>query len=366
MSSIKLENISLKYGRNEVLQNVNISVDDKELYVLVGPSGCGKSLILRLIAGLIKPTSGTVYIDGQDSSNIPPGDRNIAMLFQSFALYPYMTIRENWEFPLRAEKLPQDQSESRIREVSEFLEMGSLLGRRPGQLSGGQRQRAALGRSLVRRPEFFLLDEPISAQDAKKRVEMRTGLKKIQRELGITMICVTSDQIEAQALGDKIAVMDIGSLQQVGTPEEIYETPSNLFVAGFIGSPAINFFDCDSSRKNGQFTLSGPDFQIGLSNELATSIESKIQSDSVVLGVRPEHVSVNGQEMPESIPAQVYMLEPQSNELLIDLRVGNLIVRARENKDDLGFDPQLDQQVFLTFDKDSMHLFDKVSGLRIN
>ncbi|GAG34535.1 unnamed protein product, partial [marine sediment metagenome] len=252
--------------------DVDLSVEDKELCVLIGPSGCGKSLILRIIAGLVKPRTGTVYIDDEDADRISPANRNIAMLFQSFALYPKMTVRENWKFPLRAEKLPPEQIEERLQEVSEFLQMGPLLERLPGQLSGGQQQRAALGRSLVRRPNMFLLDEPISAQDAKIRVQMRTGLKKIQRDLGITMVCVTSDQIEAQALGDKIIVMDVSNVQQAGPPEEIYEQPTNLFVAEFMGSPPINFFDCVPDRKNGQVVLSNPNFHLTLASELAARI----------------------------------------------------------------------------------------------
>jgi multiple sugar transport system ATP-binding protein len=365
LSSVTLENVGLRFGRNEVLKDINITIRDEELHVLVGPSGCGKSLILRIIAGLIQPTTGRVLIDGQDASRIPPGDRNIAMLFQSFALYPYMSVKENWEFPLQAERLTESEIEQRVREVTEFLEMGILLGRRPGQLSGGQRQRAALGRALVRRPTIFLLDEPISAQDAKKRVAMRTGLKKMQRDLGITMVCVTSDQIEAQALGDRIAVMDVGTLQQVGTPEEIYGQPTNIFVAEFVGSPPINLFDCTPNRQNGNIVLAGPNFEITVPSGVGSVIKSQPEGNAVVLGVRPESVNVGVEQQPASIPAEVYMVEPQSNELLIDLKVGDLTVRARANKDELDFTPQLDQAVHLTFDYDTLHVFDKATGRRI-
>jgi len=366
LASIGLEEVCLEYSGKEVLKNVNFSVEDKELCALVGPSGCGKSLVLRIIAGLVKPTSGNVYIDGQLANNVPPGERDIAMVFQSFALYPYMTVRENWAFPLRASKLPQEQVDARIKAMAEFLKMDPLLDRLPRQLSGGQQQRAALGRALVRRPRLFLMDEPLGSQDAKKRIEIGTGLKKLQMDLGITTVLVTNDQIEAQRLGDKVAVMDLSTLQQVGSPEEVYEKPVNLFVARFIGSPAINLFDCTLNREDEQLYLSHSHFQVPLPPDLAASVEARVQGDVVVLGVRSEHIRVTLDEQPDSTPAQIYVFEPQSNEILIDLKVGDLVVRVREDREDLGFQPQLDQKAFLTFDKEFMHVFDKATELRIN
>jgi multiple sugar transport system ATP-binding protein len=197
-------------------------------------------------------------------------------------------------------------------------------------------------------------------------VSTATSLKKLQMDLGITMVCVTSDQIEAQALGDKVAVMDVGTLQQVGTPEEIYERPANLFVAGFIGSPPINLFDCILQREEGRLYLSHPQFKVALSPGMAARVESEAKGDTVVLGARPEQIYVTVDEQPESIPAQVYVLEPQSNELLIDLHIGDLIIRTRMDREDLGFEPELDQRIFLTFDKELLHVFDKVTGVRIS
>ena len=366
MTSIALENIGLQYRGKDVLSDINLTIEDKELCTLVGPSGCGKSVILRVIAGLVKPMTGHVYIDGEVATHVPPGDRDIAMVFQSFALYPHMSVKDNWTFPLRASKLSQEEINARIQEISDFLEMDPLLNRRPAQLSGGQQQRAALGRALVRRPRMFLLDEPLGSQDAKKRVTTATGLKKLQMELGITMVCVTSDQIEAQALGDKLAVMDIGTLQQVGTPEEVYERPANLFVAEFIGSPPINLFDCTLIQEGGALYLSNPQFKVSLTPGMAARMETAASGNAVVLGIRPEHVRVTLDEQPESVPAQVYVLEPQSDDLLLDLHVGDLIVRTRSAREDLGFEPVLDQPVFLTFDKNLIHVFDKVSGARIS
>jgi multiple sugar transport system ATP-binding protein len=287
------------------------------------------------------------------------------MQFQSFALYPKMTIRENWEFPLQAEKLPQDQIDARVAEVSEFLQMDPLLHRLPGQLSGGQKQRAALGRALVRRPKAFLLDEPISAQDAKIRVQMRTGLKMIQRELGITMLCVTSDQVEAQALGDRIVVMGMGTVEQQDTPEEIYQEPDNVFVAEFIGTPPINLFECTAEQTNGKMSLKNPNFNLDVHQGLATQLNTQVFEGPILLGIRPEFISVDVEEQPNSIAAQIFALEPQSNDLIIDLNIADQIVTARVNADDMIFAPQLDQRVYLTFDEQTMHIFRKDTGVRI-
>lgn len=366
MSSIRLENISLKYGGRYVLKDVNLTVEDKELCVLFGPSGCGKSLILRIIAGLVRPTEGNVYIDGQLANDVSPSDRDVAMLFQGYALYPYLSVRENWSFPLRAERLPEEEIAARIQETSDFLQMDALLERSPRQLSGGQQQRAALGRALVRRPRMYLLDEPLSAQDAKRRVEMRTGLRQIQMERGITTLVVTSDQIEAQALGDKMVVMDIGTIQQVGTPEEIYEQPLNLFVADFVGSPSINLFDCTLSRDNGALCVSHPNFKLRLPPEMAARVEAHARGEQVVLGVRPEYIDMSLIEHPGSIPAQIYVIEPQSDELLVDLMIGETLVRLRANREDLTFEPELDQRVYLTFLKELVHVFDRGTGLRVS
>ncbi len=213
---------------------------------------------------------------------------------------------------------------------------------------------------------MYLLDEPLSAQDAKRRVEMRTGLRQIQMERGITTLVVTSDQIEAQALGDKMAVMDMGTIQQVGTPEEIYEQPRNLFVADFVGSPSINLFDCTLTRDNGTLCASHPNFKLCLSPEMAARVEANAKGEQVVLGVRPEHIDMSAVERPGAIPARIYVIEPQSDELLVDLMIGETLVRMRANREDLAFEPELDQQVDLIFLKELVHVFDKGTGLRVS
>jgi multiple sugar transport system ATP-binding protein len=365
LASIRLENVTLRYGGKNVLDDINLSVTDKELCSLVGPSGCGKSLVLRIIAGLVKPTRGTVYFDDRPVNSVPAGDRDIAMVFQRFALYPYMTVRENWAFPLRAARLSHLEIEGRIRAMSESLQMDVLLDRRPTQLSGGQQQRAALGRALVRRPRLFLWDEPLGAQDAKRRVELRTDLKKLQMELGITTVCVTSDQFEAQALGDRVAVMDTGTLQQVGTPEEVYEMPVNLFVAGFIGSPPMNLIEGKLQRKDGQLYVTHPQFQMCLPPALASGAEAGTRNGAVVVGIRPEHIRVSTRELPEAIRARLFVAEPESNQLLMDFKLGDLTVRTRCDREEMDCEPQVGEEAFLILDQNAMHLFDEASGRRI-
>jgi multiple sugar transport system ATP-binding protein len=366
LTEIRLENISLRYGGRNVLDNLSLSVANGELCTLIGPSGCGKSLVLRIIAGLVRPGTGAVYFDGRPVSNVPPGDRDIAMVFQRFALYPYMTVRDNWAFPLRAANLSRQEVRARISATSALLQMEVLLDRRPTQLSGGQQQRAALGRALVRRPALFLWDEPLGAQDAKRRVELRTDLKKLQMDMGITTVCVTSDQVEAQALGDKVVVMDVGTIQQVGTPEEIYDRPANLFVAGFFGSPRMNFFDGTLQHEDGRLVVHHAHFQLALPPALASRLNGTSAGRSVVLGIRPEHIGVRVAEQPKGVAARVYVAESESNQVLIDFSLGEQIVRTRCDREDLECEPRVDERAYLVFDTEALHLFDKSSGQRIN
>ena len=363
---VVLENVTVRFGRKEVLNNINLSVDKGEFCVILGPSGCGKSVALRVIAGLTRPTEGNVYIEGQLANRVPPGNRDVAMVFQSFALYPYMTVRENWTFPLKAARLPQAETEARVRAMTEFLHMGPLMNRYPRELSGGQQQRVAVGRALVRRPRIFLLDEPLGNLDAKLRVEMRTRLKRLQRDLDITTIHVTHDQVEAQALGDKIAVMDMGTVQQLGTPEEIYEQPANVFVARFIGTPRINFIDCTLQRENETLYFQHPLFKLAVPPAIATRVEQRTSGKEVILGIRPEWIELSPTEKANAIPTEVYVLEPQSNELIVDLSFGHDILKMRADRDDIGFEPQLNQKVFMSFDVSLAHVFDKESGQRLN
>jgi len=366
MASIRLENVTVSYRHNEVLKGINLAVEDGEFCALVGPSGCGKTSVLRVIAGLTRPVTGNVYMDGQLVNDVPSGKRDIAMVFQRFALYPYMTTRENWAFPLIAAGLPQKEIEARIKAMSEFLSMGPLMDRYPRQLSGGQQQRVALGRALVRRPKIFLMDEPLGSQDAKMRIEMRAKLKKLQMDLGITTVCVTHDQVEAQAIGDKVAVMEAGTIHQVGSPEEIYDKPATLFVAGFVGTPRMNFLEGTLQREGERLYIRHPLFALALPPAKAQSIEAGASGQEVIMGLRPEYIKLSQMAETDSFPAEVYVLEPQSDKLVISLKFGGEILRMQADRDRLGFEPHVGQKVFMTFEKESVHIFDKRTGQRIS
>ena len=366
MASIRLENVTVRFDHQDVLKDINLAIEDGELCALVGPSGCGKTLVLRVIAGLTMPIKGNVYMDGQLVNDVPPGDRNIAMIFQRFALYPYMTTRDNWAFPLMAARLPREEIDARINTMTEFLHMGPLMDRRPKQLSGGQQQRVAVGRALVRRPQVFLMDEPLGSQDAKLRVEMKAKLKKLQMDLGITTVYVTHDQVEAQAIGDKLAVMEEGAIHQVGSPEEVYEKPASLFVAGFVGTPRMNLLDGTLQREGDQLYIRHPLFRMAVPPARAASIEAGASSQEVVVGFRPENIKLSETAVAaDSIPTEVYVLEPQSNRLVVSLKFGDDILKMQADRDHLGFAPQLGQKVFMTFEKEFAHVFDRTTGQRV-
>ncbi len=256
MGALAIKNVTKSFGDTHILKGIDIEIDDGQFLILVGPSGCGKSTLMNIIAGLEGPTTGEVHIGGRVVNNISPKDRDIAMVFQSYALYPTMNVRQNIAFGLETRKVPKKEQDEVIQRVAKMLQMDHLLDRKPGQLSGGQRQRVAMGRALARDPILFLFDEPLSNLDAKLRVEMRTEIKQLHQRLKTTMVYVTHDQIEAMTLGDRIAVMKDGIIQQFGSPQEIYERPSNLFVASFIGSPSMNFIDCHLAEQNGQIGVS--------------------------------------------------------------------------------------------------------------
>ncbi len=365
MAEVKVENISVRFGRNVVLRDINFQVADGEICVIVGPSGCGKTVLLRTVAGLGKPLAGHVYFDGKLMDNVTASDRDVAMCFQSYALYPYMTVRQNWEFPLRAINLAEKEIQQRVKQIMELTHMELLMDRYPRELSGGQQQRVALGRALVRRPRVFLLDEPFGNLDAKLRVELRATVKRMQIELGITTLHVTHDQVEAQAMGDKIVVMDMGTIQQVGTPEEIYEQPVNLFVAGFIGTPRMNLIPCELKRDGGQLFFVHPAFTLPVPPHRVAAIEAGTTDKNIVLGIRPENVSITASPVPGSIPTEVYVLEPQSNELIVDLALGDMILKSRADQDAIGFELRLNQTVYAKFDSDLIHVFDRESQQRI-
>ena len=273
------------------VQDFNLHIADKEFIVLVGPSGCGKSTTLRMVAGLEEISKGELYIDGKLVNDVEPKDRDIAMVFQSYALYPHMTVRENMEFPLKLKKVPKDEIDRRVRQAAEILDITQYLDRKPKALSGGQRQRVAIGRAIVRDPAVFLMDEPLSNLDAKLRNQMRAELIKLRERIDTTFIYVTHDQTEAMTLGDRIVIMKDGFIQQIGTPQEVFDHPANLFVAGFIGTPQMNLFDAHLARKDGKYTVTVGSVTVELSEEKQQRLAAKdVAEQDVVLGVRPDHI----------------------------------------------------------------------------
>ena len=354
-----LENIHKSFGNVKAVDGVSLDIADKEFLTLLGPSGCGKTTTLRLVAGLEELTEGNIYIDNKLVNDIAPRDRNIAMVFQTYALYPHMTVFDNIAFPLKIRHLSKSEIQKRVKEAADTLEIGGLLKRKPKELSGGQRQRVALGRAIVRKPDVFLMDEPLSNLDAKLRVYMRAELKRLQKRLDTTLIYVTHDQVEAMTMSDRIAIMNEGRLQQVNNPGNIYFSPANLWVGGFIGSPPMNFFDCTLMEKDGGEVLDATGFQVPISKENFDVIRKVASTSELVLGVRPEDMTVTMHSVPNGIQAKIYVIEPIGDSVIVDARIGETLVRAKAHA---RFEAKFDDTVYLTFDTQRMHVFDKKTG----
>ncbi|WP_293865369.1 ABC transporter ATP-binding protein [Steroidobacter sp.] len=361
MAAVKLKAVRKVYSNGHVgVEGASFDIADGELLVLVGPSGCGKSTLLRLIAGLEEATAGSIHIGDVDVTHLEPRDRDIAMVFQSYALYPHMTVRENLGFGLKLRGHTEAEVASRVQEAADRLELGSMLDRLPKQLSGGQRQRVALGRALVRQPKVFLLDEPLSNLDAKLRSAMRTEIARLHRSLQTTMVYVTHDQVEAMTLGQRIVVLDRGIVQQIDTPMAIYERPVNLFVAGFLGNPAMNFFRGSlSGAASDHSVLRGEDgAELAVPSGLPTG-------RSLVVGIRPEDLQrVDGASPPGNIrlSALVDLIETVGNESFIHASVGAWRIIVRSSPYDL---PPLGSTISLQVLPERLHFFDAESGERI-
>lgn len=359
MAKVVLKEISKKYGNVEAIKNVNITIDDKEFMVLVGPSGCGKSTVLRMIAGLEDITSGDLFIGDRLVNNIEPKDRNIAMVFQSYALYPHKNVYENMAFGLRMRKFPKDDIDKRVKKAADILHITEFLDRKPRQLSGGQRQRVALGRAIVRDPEVFLMDEPLSNLDAKLRVQMRSELIKLHKELQTTFIYVTHDQVEAMTMGDRIVIINDGIIQQVDIPENIYNKPSNMFVASFIGSPPMNFIKGEIND-NSQFNTGST--QLKLTEELFNLAKSfQFLNKPVILGIRPEHFEFN-LEADSIITVKIDLVEMLGAEKLLHFAIdGNMITAKVQPETDISNQ----SEAKLSVDLNKAVLFDAETTLRI-
>jgi multiple sugar transport system ATP-binding protein len=361
MAIVELTNVVKKYGDVLAVENFNLTTTEGEFVVLVGPSGCGKTTTMRMIAGLETVTGGQIMIGGKSVVGMIPRERDVAMVFQNYALFPHMNVFGNMSFGLRLRKLPQEKIQSRVREAASILGIEHLLDRKPKELSGGERQRVALGRAIVREPQVFLMDEPLSNIDAKLRVEMRAEIIKLQRRLGVTTFYVTHDQVEALSMGDRIVVMSKGKVQQVGTPKELYQNPDNLFVAGFIGSPSMNFIPVQVTEKG---TLSaGDNFNVALPPQLANAVRSKALRE-VILGVRPEHLRLVGNGQSENpIPGVVDVVEPQGSTTILQVSVGTDTKVIAQVNEQWGRQPG--ERLQLSIPPDAIHLFDPNTDQRV-
>jgi multiple sugar transport system ATP-binding protein len=354
---VRFVNVTKLFGRRAVVDQLSLSIEDGEFVVLLGPSGCGKTTTLRMLAGLEEATAGDIFI-GEDCVNrVPTRFRDLAMVFQNYALYPHLTVAENIAYPLRVRRLAKDEITSKVRRAAEMLQIGPLLDRRPRELSGGERQRVALARAIVRAPRAYLMDEPLSNLDAKLRVQMRGELKRLQHELGTTTVYVTHDQAEAMTLAHRVAVMRDGKLQQLDTPMNIYNHPANRFVAEFVGSPAMNFIEGRIDVAARRLTSAGLALPL-----LETQLNGLSGSGRITLGIRPEHIQVSAIEREGWAAATVYVTELMGNETLVFLRLGEEKIVARAQAD---FRPEMEAAVWVRLDMSRADFFDPESGLRI-
>ncbi len=355
MAKLTIRNAVKRYGALEVLHGISVAAQDGEFVVLVGPSGCGKSTLLRMIAGLESISDGEIEIGDRIVNDLEPNERDIAMVFQSYALYPHMTVRDNMAFSLKLARRSKQEIERKVDDAAAILDLAALLDRYPRQLSGGQRQRVAMGRAIVRNPAVFLFDEPLSNLDAKLRMQMRTEIKTLHQRLGTTMVYVTHDQMEAMTMADRIVVMRGGHIEQIGSPLEVYDAPANSFVAGFIGSPSMNFID-------GTVVDSGGALELEVAHGPRWPLPDKARSyagRSLRLGVRPEHIGISEQ----GVQSQVIIIEPTGSDTHLQLQTGQQSIVAAV-RDRITVSPG--QPIQLRYDAQKAHLFDPTSGNRLN
>ena len=356
MAGVQYDNVWKQFSAQAddaaAVRGLSLEIADRELLVLLGPSGCGKTTALRMLAGLDEPDRGDIRIDGKSVVGLEPKDRDVALVFQSYALYPHLSAQENIRYPLKVRRLSRTEQDRQVQRVAEMLGIGHLLPRRPGQLSGGEQQRVALARAIVREPRVFLMDEPLSNLDAKLRVHTRTELKTLQRELGTTMVFVTHDQAEAMSLATRIAVLSAGELQQVGTPDEVYDYPANVFVAEFIGSPPMNLL---TAMRDGDDVVVGSSWRIPAPNRGGAETDANGQGQLIV-GLRPEGIEI----VADGYPAEVIAVEPLGSEVIIDVRVAGEALKVRAAPD---VRPEAGSTVGLRADPDAVRLFDETTGL---
>ena len=371
MATVRLENITKRFGDLIALDDITLDIQDQEFFVLLGQTGAGKTTTLRCIAGLDKPEEGTIYLDDVSVNDKTPAERDVAFVFQSHILYPHLSVYENMAFPLHPRKLSAEEIDRRVRDIAQMLHIEHLLMRTPNQLSGGETQRVGLGRAMVRRPQVFLMDEPISNLDAKLRAEMRSEIRWRQQELGTTTFYVTHDQTEAMSMADRIAVLEAGKIQQLGTPAEIYNHPENLFVAGFVGNPSMNCIPCDISSTNGELQLRlahdlGTDNSVTIQDtRISKMLNDRDSERDLVFGVHPEDIVVSHQSIPNAFQAEVYSAEPLGAETIVEITLGtdtsgaHAILKASTAP---NFEAEIGQHLYVTFVSERMHFFDKTTG----
>lgn len=375
MATVKLENITKRFGDLTALDDITLDIQDEEFFVLLGQTGAGKTTTLRCIAGLDKPEAGIIYLDGISVNDKTPAERDVAFVFQSHILYPHLSVYENMAFPLHPRCLSAEEIDRRVRDIAQMLHIEHLLMRTPNQLSGGETQRVGLGRAMVRRPQVFLMDEPISNLDAKLRAEMRAEIRWRQRDLGTTTFYVTHDQVEAMSMADRIAVLETGKIQQLGTPTDIYNHPANLFVAGFIGNPSMNCIPSDISRDNGELCLTlasnveGKNSVTLQDTRIAAVLNASHPTRDVVFGIHPEDVIVSHQSISNAFQAEVYSVEPLGAETIVELTLGtdasgaHTILKACTAP---NFEADIGQYLYVTFVTERMHFFDETTGKALN
>jgi ABC-type sugar transport system ATPase subunit len=353
MSTLTLEKVTKRFGSNVALNDVSLEANNREFVVLLGPTGAGKTTLLRCVAGLEKMDDGVVLIDGENVNNRAPAERDLAFVFQNYALYPRKSVYQNIAFPLEARRMNKTEIEAQIKKVAEVLHIEHLLERYPAQLSGGEQQRVALGRAMVRRPHAFLMDEPLTNLDFKLRTQMRSELKRIQRELNETFFYVTNDQVEAMSMADRIAVLNKGTIQQVGVPWQVYEHPVNLFVARFIGNPQMNLVQCSLDINSLALVDSDGGWRLPVSDTFCNRIAAAGNTDALLFGVRPEDVSISTDG--SGIPGDVYVVEPLGDRNIYDIRVGAGIFKVKTSP---TYWIQSGITVNLAFDMERAHVFD--------
>jgi multiple sugar transport system ATP-binding protein len=360
--SLRLVNLRKEFGDLVAVNDLNLEIKSGEFASLLGPSGCGKTTTLNMIAGLLNPTKGHVYVGETDITVLPPIDRNVGLVFQNYAVFGHMSVYDNLAFGLKVRKLSKEEIKEEVMKVAELLELTEILNKKAGGLRLDEMQRTALGRSMITKPAFFLLDEPLSNLDATLRSFMRVELKRIQRELNQTILYVTHDQIEAMSMADRIAIMNFGVLQQYGTRAEVYDQPANKFVSGFIGSPSMNFIDCSLLEKDGSTFLDAGEFQINVTN-LKDVIKKGAKSSELTIAIRPENVKVGKEKISKnSIKIKIYIVEPLGSKTIVSVKIGETVVKSIAPGE---FRPNIDEDAYMDFDMQKMHVIDRKTELTI-